>query len=62
MAKRPTKGDWRLYVSVPSRKQAQVDAKRANRYGDGTKIVENRGWFEVWILNPSEGARIILGL
>ena len=62
MVKRPVKGDWRLYVSVPSRRQAQVDAKRAKRYGDAAKIVEKRGWYEVWVLNPSEGARIILGL
>ena len=62
MAKRPTKGEWKLYVSVPSRRQAQVDAKRAKKYGDASKIVEKGGWYQVWILNPSEGARIILGL
>lgn len=62
MAKRPTKGEWKLYVSVPNRRQASVDAKRAKKWCDRTKIVEKRGWFEVWLLNPSEGARIILGL
>jgi len=62
MAKRPVKGEWRLYVTVPSRRQAGVDAKRARKWADKTKIVEKRGWYEVWLLNPSEGARVILGI
>lgn len=62
MAKRPTMGDWKMYVSVPSRRQAQKDAKRASKWCDKTKIAENKGWFEVWLLNPSQGARVILGL
>ena len=62
MAKRPTKGDWKMYVKVPSKKQASKDAARVRRWCDKVKIVEKNGWFEVWMLNPSQGARLILGL
>ena len=62
MANRPTRGEWKLYVSVPSRRQASVDARRVKKWCDRTKIVVNRGWYEVWMLSPSEGARLILGI
>jgi len=63
MAKRPTKGDWKLYVSVPSQTQARRDAKRVSRWCDKTKVQKSKnGWYEVWMLNPSQGAKIILGL
>ena len=66
MAKRPVKGDvngeWKLYVKVPSRQQASKDASRVKKYCDRTKVMENGGWYEVWMLNPSRGASIILGL
>lgn len=62
MAKRPVVGDWKLYSKVPSRKQAGKDAARIKKWCDKTKIVEKRGWYEVWMLNPSEGAVLILGL
>lgn len=62
MATRPKKGNWVMYVSVPSRRQAGKDAKRARKWCDKTKIVEKNGWFQVWMLNPSKGATLILGL
>lgn len=62
MAKRPVKGDWHLYVTVPSRRQASVDARRVKKWCDRTKVVEKGGWYQVWMLNPSQGAKIILGI
>jgi len=62
MAKRPIKGDWKLYVKVPSRQQATKDARRVKKWCDAVKVVPSGGWYEVWMLNPSTGARVILGL
>ena len=53
-----------MYVGVPSLRQARKDAARVRKWCDKTKVTKNKrtGWYEVWMLNPSQGARIILGL
>ena len=57
-----TKENWKMYVAVFSKQQAVKDAARVRKWCDKTKIVENRGLHEVWMLNPSAAASAILGL
>jgi len=55
--------NWQKVVSVPSVEAARAEAKRWKRRADKVKIEKNADeWYGVYVLNPSEGARIIFGL
>ena len=54
---------WQKILAVPTLKAAQAEAKRWKRRADKVKVKKTAdGWYGVYVLNPSEGARIIFGL
>ncbi len=54
---------WQKILSVPTRQAAQSQARVWKKRADKVKVVKTAdGWYGVWVLNPSEGARIIFGL
>ena len=54
---------WVKIVEVPSRKSANITAKQWRKRADKIKVTKMaNGWYSVYALNPSEGARIVFGL
>ena len=55
-------GKWYKIISVPDKKAATTTAIRWRKRADKVKVIEEDGWYTVYALNPSEGARIIFNL